>query len=349
MNTSSPRRPPTLADVAARAGVSKTTVSRVLNNRPSPIPIRQETIERIVTAAAELGYRPSPTARGPRRERSRVLCMILREAWSSFTGAVIEAFSESAKARGYRVMLSRVGSGPPDQEYFLQLFSDRISEGVLIAGDSPEEGRLIAALTGVVEHIVGFAHGDLLPGLVSVNVDDTLGTNLALDYLYGLGHQRIAHIARLEYGALRLRMEAYKQYMAAKGLGVPQDYIRAAPNSRASSGYQATLALLDVARPPTAIYAANDGLAFGALRAAAERGVRVPTELSIIGFDDLNYSAFTCPPLTTVHCPIAELAQKAAEVLIEMIEGRRPADAPMNYVLKPTLVVRASCAAPHTP
>ena len=349
MNTSSPRRAPTLADVAARAGVSKTTASRVLNNRPSPIPIRQETIERIVAAAAELGYRPSSTTSGPRRERSYVLGMLLRDIGDPFSHEVINAFSRSAKAFGYRVMLSDVGSDPTEEEYFLQLFSDHTSDGVLVLGDSPRGERLTTAIADTVKHMVGFAQDNPLPGVVSVAIDNAQGTDLALDYLYGLGHQRIAHIACTRYTDLRLRLEAYKQYMAARVLGLPEGYIQVAPYNSLSAGSQATLALLDLSQPPTAIFAATDRLAVGVLRAALERGVRVPEELSIMGFDDLAFSEAVWPPLTTVHYPIKEMAQKAAEVLIEMVEGRRPADAPMSYIMKPTLVVRASCAAPRAP
>jgi LacI family repressor for deo operon, udp, cdd, tsx, nupC, and nupG len=273
--------------------------------------------------------------------------MILRDIHDPFSCEVIDAFSEGVKAFGYRVMLSNVGSDPTEEEYFLQLFSDRISDGVLVLGDSPRSERLTTAIADTVKHIVGFAQDNPLPGVVSVALDNAQGTNLALDYLYGLGHQRIAHIACTRYTDLRLRLEAYKQYMAARVLGLPEDYIQVVPSNSISSGRQAMLTLLDMAQPPTAVYVTTDRLALGALRAAAERGVRVPTELSIMGFDDLAFSEAVWPPLPTVHYPIKEMAQKAAEVLIEMIGGRRPADAPMSYIMKPTLVVRASCAAPR--
>ena len=340
---SSPGRRATLADVAVRAGVSKTTASRMLNRRASVIPVKQETIDRIMAAAADLGYRPNPFAKALTHGHSRVIGVIVRDIRDPFSGVVIDAFSRGAKARGYRVMLSHVGSDPTEEDHFLQLFNDRISDGVLIVGDSPRDGRLATAIADTVEHIVGFARGDSSPRFISVNVDNSRGTNLAIEYLYELGHRRIAHIAGAKYGDLRLRLEAYKQFMASKDIAVPEGYVQVASNDY-YSGYQAMLSLLDLARPPTAVYAATDVLAVGALHAAAERGVQVPAELSIIGFDDLAFSPFTRPPLTTIHHPIEEMAQEGASLLVDMIEGKLSLDAPTNYLLEPTLVVRASCA-----
>lgn len=347
MDFSSLRRQPTLGDVAERAGVSKTTASRVLNNRPSPFPLRKETVERIIAAAAELGYHPGLSARGRRQERSYVLGMLIRDISDPFNYQVIQAFSKSAKQFGYRVMLSNVDSDPTEEEYFLQFFSDRVSDGVLILGDSPHSERLTEIIAKTVKYAVGFAQSSPWPGMVSIGIDEVLGAELALDYLYGLGHQRIAHIGCARHTDLRLRTETYKQYMAARILGLPEGYIQNAPSHTLAAGRQAALALLDMPQRPTAIFAATDRLATGALVAAYERGVRVPEELSIMGFNDLYYAGVLWPPLTTVHYPIEEMAQKAAEVLVEMIEGRRAADAPLCYTMKPTLVVRASCAAPQ--
>lgn len=341
-----PRRPPTLGDVAELAGVSKTTASRVLNNRPSPFPLRQETIERIIAAAAELGYQPELTTRGPKRMRSYVLGMLVRDVSDPFNYEAIQAFSRSAKKLGYRVLLSDVGSDPSEEEYFLQLFSDRVSDGVLILGDSPRSERLTAVLTGKVRHVVGIAQSEPLPGIVSIGMDDAQGAELALEHLYELGHQRIAHIAYERYPDLRRRTETYRRYMAVRGLALPEGYIQVAPQDSLAAGTQATFALLDLPLPPTAIFAATDRLALGVLRASLERGVRIPEELSVVGYDDASFAATVWPPLTTVRYPIQEMSDKAAEVLVEMIEGRRQPDAPLRYTFRPTLVVRSSCAAP---
>ena len=336
-------RPATLADVAAHSGVSKTTASRVLNRRTSAIPIKQETIDRVLAAAEELGYRPNPFAKALIDGRSHLIGVVARDIHDPFSGVVIDAFCRGVKAYGYRVMLSHVGSDPDEEDHFLQLFNSRMCDGVLIVGYSPRDGRLATEFAGMVEHIVGFARGDSSPRFVSINVDNTLGTNLALDYLYELGHRRIAHVAGAKYGDLRLRGEAYLRFMASRDISVPQGYVPAVPNDH-RAGYEAMLSLFDLPHPPTAVYAATDVLAVGALRAAAERGVLVPEDLSVVGFDDLAFSAFTRPPLTTVHHPIEEMAQQAATVLVDMIENKRAADAPTSYLMEPTFVVRASCA-----
>lgn len=340
---SPPERAPTLADVAARAGVSKTTASRVLNRRASPIPIKQETVRRILDAAAELGYRPNPFTKALVHGRSGLIGVVARDIRDPFISLVIDAFSRGAKTRGYRVVLSHIGGDPVEEGHLLELFNHRICDGVLMVGDSPGDERLTAEIAETVEHVVGFARGDSQPRFVSVNVDSAHGTSLALTYLSELGHRRIAHIAGEEYGDLHLRLEAYREFMAHKGVGVPEGYVQVVPNGY-RFGSQAMESLLDLANPPTAVYASTDVSAVGALRAAAERGVRVPTDLSVVGFDDLALVSFTSPPMTTIHHPIEEMAQKAARVLIDMIEGKRASDAPTSYLVEPTLLVRASCA-----
>lgn len=338
-----PRKPPTLGDVAELAGVSRTIASRVLNNRPTPFPLRQETIDRIITAAAELGYQPELTHRGRRQERSYVLNMLACDVSDPFNAKVIQAFSRSAKKFGYRVLLSDVGNDPSEEEYFLQLFSDHVSDGVLILRDSPQSERLSSTIPDKVRHVVGFAQSEPLPGIVSIGLDDAYGAELALEYLYGLGHERIAHIAHERYADLRQRTETYRRYLATRGLALPEGYIQLAPQDSLVAGTQATFALLDLPQPPTAIFAATDRLALGALRAALERGVRVPKELSVVGYDDIGFTEAAWPPLTTVHYPVQEMADKAAEVLVGMVEGRRRPDAPLRYTFRPTLAVRSSC------
>jgi LacI family transcriptional regulator len=179
----------------------------------------------------------------------------------------------------------------------------------------------------------------------SVTMDNRLGARLVLDYLAGLGHRRIAFIGSARLGDLHERGEAYTEFMAEQLGGVPTGYLQLVENAL-EEGYQAMTRLLALSRPPTAVFAADDNMAIGAMKAAAEHGLAVPADLSIVGFDDIKIASYLHPALTTIHQPYEEIACQAVDLLLEMIRDRAiPQPAP-HVVIPPYLVKRDSCAPP---
>jgi LacI family transcriptional regulator len=178
-----------------------------------------------------------------------------------------------------------------------------------------------------------------------VNVDNSAGTNLALELLYSLGHRRIAFVrGSWIFGDGRERQLAYRAFMRDHNLPLPPEYVQASNNDLAG-GYNAALSLLDLAEPPTAIYAASDKLALGVLKGAAVRGVCVPDDLSVIGLDDIPMAAYAIPSLTTVRQPIDEMSELAVDGALALIGTA--AAGPHKRIVLPHLMQRDSCASPR--
>ena len=255
----------------------------------------------------------------------------------------------SARDAGYDLMLGSA-KGDPEQAVALSgTLNTRYCDGLLLLGDlreTPEDHSFLDTLSRQVPLIlVCRGSGSLVGDTPSVTMDNRLGARLVLDYLAELGHRRIAFIGSARLGDLHERGEAYAEFMAEQLGGVPAGYLQLVENAL-EEGYQAMIRLLALPQPPTAVFAADDNMAIGAMKAAAEHGVAVPADLSIVGFDDIKIAGYLHPALTTVHQPYEEIACQAVELLLEMIRDRAiPQPAP-HVVIPPQLVKRDSCAPP---
>jgi DNA-binding LacI/PurR family transcriptional regulator len=331
-----------MGDIAREAGVSQSTVSRVLNSAPSPIQISDDTRRRVLVAADRLGYRPNPLARGLRGAPTMLLGVIVRDITDPFFAGAIEAVSTEAAARGYNVVLGHA-HGRADEAIALRtVLETRHVDAVLLFGDMTDQPRLISDLQRSPEPVVALWQGSALHGLSMVNVDNSAGITQALDHLLGLGHRRIAFVSGRPLGDIEERLAAYEARMRAEGLTVVDGFVQEAANDPAG-GNAALGRLMALPIPPTAVVCSTDQLALGVLHGAATRGLRVPGDLSVTGFDDLPTSAFTVPALTTVRMPVREMAMRAVEMAIE---SAAPTAEPTVEVLQPTFVVRASTAPP---
>lgn len=332
----------TMGDLAHEAGVSQSTVSRVLNSTPSSIQISDETRTRVLETARRLGYRPNPLARGLRGSRTMLLGVIVREITDPFFAGAIEAVSTEAARRGYNVVLGHA-HGQADEAIVLRsVLETRHVDAILLLGDMRDQPRLIEDLHGSHVPVVALWQGSALHGLAMVNVDNHAGISQALDHLLGLGHRRIAFVSGRPLGDIQERWAAYEGRMLAEGLEIPDGYVQQVPNDPAG-GDKALAALAALPNRPTAIVCSTDQLAIGVLHGAASRGLRVPDEISVTGFDDLSISTFTVPPLTTVRMPVAEMAARAVQTAIgEAANGSRGG----AEVLQPVLVVRGSTGPP---
>jgi LacI family transcriptional regulator len=330
----------TLADVAARSGVSTATASRVLAGigRPQP-PIR----ERVLAAARELNYRPSGVARALKRRETRTLGLVITDITNPFYPQVVRAVEAAAHERGYGIVLANGGDDPVRELEHLDLLVERRVDGIVIASSRMTRRhaeRLRAAAVPVV--LVNDAVAG--SGLPTVTTAHRRGARMATEHLVALGHRGIGHVsAPTEQPAAGQRRQGVRDALRAAGLDEP---LIAVGDGRVAGGASATEALIGAG--VTGIVAYNDLTAIGALRALRRAGIAVPEQVSVVGFDDIDLAAWTDPPLTTIRQPIDELGRWAVDHLADLLSGgRRPGAG--RTVLEPSLVVRGSTAAARGP
>lgn len=331
----------TMRDIAAATGVSQSTVSRVLSGAASPIAIASETRGRILTVAEGLGYRPNPLARGLRGASTMLLGVIVREITDPFFAGAIEAISDQARARDYNVVLGHAHGRAEEVIALRAVLETRHCDAILLLGDTSDQPRLLADLREAHVPVVAMWQGARLPGIATISVDNRYGIRAALGHLTGLGHRDIAFIGSRALGDVQQRRAAYHEYMSGQGRRVPTGYDQHALNHPGAAA-EALVQLMEQPHRPTAVLASTDQQAIGALHAAHRLGVRVPGDLSIVGFDDIAMAAFAVPALTTVQMPITDMA--AAAVLAVLGEKRQPGVAAQRrkVLLRPSLIVRES-------
>jgi DNA-binding LacI/PurR family transcriptional regulator len=344
--TRAKRRPvPRMQDIAAVAGVSASTVSRVLNDVPTRVPIAPETRVRVTEAAKALGYRPNPLARALRGAPTMLLGAVVRDFSDPFFAGAIEALAVEAMARGYNVLLGHA-TGRLDEKIALPtVLETRHTDAVVILGDMQDQPRLLEDLRESPVPVVALWHGTSPLEFPTVDVDDRAGVVIGLEHLVELGHERIALVSARLPGDNRQRQDAYVDFMRGRFGGVPEGCLLEMPNTLAG-GEDALATLLDYAEPPTAIMATTDLVAVGVLHAAYSRGRTVPAELSVMGHDDILIAAHTVPALTTLRMPIAEIVGEGVRTAVDLARDPTASRAPRIRVFEPTLVVRQSTAPP---
>jgi DNA-binding LacI/PurR family transcriptional regulator len=330
------RRKPTMADVATRAGVSRTLVSFILDGKPGA---SAETKRRVLAVADEIGYRPDSAARLLARGRSRTLG-VLMDVRQLFEAELVTGIYPAAESLGYEVLLSanlpdRAESVPIDA-----LLSHRCG-GLILLGPVSDVTYLDELAERVPVVVVGRrlpAH----PGLATVRTDDAKGIRLAVNYLVDLGHRDIHHVDGGTDPGSADRRRAYRAAMRSHGFSASVNVIPGAHNEAA--GAHAARAMLAGPTLPTAVLAGNDRCALGLLDVFTRSGIDVPGDLSLIGYDDSHLSDNPRIDLTTVHQDAGELARHAVRLGVAMLEGdHRPDD----VVLEPTLVIRGTTSSPR--
>ena len=336
----------TMEDVAKVARVSQSTVSRVLSGAPPAVRISDATRERVLEAARRLGFRPNPLARGLRGARTMLLGVIVGDITDPFFPGVVAAVSAAARARGYNVVLGHAHGRAHETVALRAVLETRHCDAIILLGDMSDQPQILKELGDARVPAVSLAQGSRrVDGMTTVDVDDEFGIRLVMDYLVGLGHERIAYIGPRPYGDFPARRSAYLDLMRLHGLRVRRGYDVRTANS-AGGGASSFQSLLALAMPPTAVVAATDLIAIGALNAAYRAHLQVPDDMSVTGFDDLGMAAFTVPPLTTVRMPSAAMADAAVSAAIALV-GKMPGkQESANHVFQPELIVRDSCAAP---
>lgn len=331
-----PGRIITMLDIARASGVSQSTVSRVLNDAATTVPIAAVTRERVLEAADRLGYRPNPLARGLRGAKTMLLGVIIREISDPFFATAVEAVSVRARERGHNVVL---GSAHGDAHEAIELHAvleTRHCDAIIVLGDMRDQPRLLDDLTASKVPVVAVWTGSTLAGIDTVNVDNRTGVGLGIDHLHALGHRRIGFVGESQHGDVRERKAAFVERLTELGLAVAEDLIVPAVTDPAA-GADAFRRLFASPDPPTAVVTATDNLAIGVLHAAYGLRLAIPEQVSVVGFDDIPLAAFAAPPLTTVHNPVSEMASLAVDLAID-----RPSPEAVHHLLRPSFTVRAT-------
>lgn len=329
---------PTIFDVAERAGVSKSLVSLVMRGSPSVSEVRRR---RVLEAAEELGYRPNLMARGLAAQRTLALGILVSDLHNPFFADLLDGIQDEAKSRGLRLLTATGRLDPVEEQEAIEGLLQMRVDGLILL--SPVAGaELLAAAAATVPTVTVARYGEPPPGCDAIVNDERLGAALAVDHLVGLGHTRIAHIDGGEGASAAERRRGYEEAMAKAGLG---DRVRIEPGTYSGDGgYTGMLVLLGDERPPTAVLAANDLAAVGALTALEERGLKVGEDVSLVGYDDSYLARLPPISLTSVAQPRMEMGRLALDAFERRFEapGRRAS----KRVVEPRLVVRDSTGAP---
>ncbi|MDI9636005.1 LacI family transcriptional regulator [Anaerolineae bacterium CFX9] len=344
------RSRPTSKQVAERAGVSQTTVSFVLNN-VRDANISEETRQRVLEAARELNYMPNVSAQSLARGRTDTIALVLvqphRQVYiDEYIPRVLTGITEVTRKENFRILLEQTDDSAEVGSYRDLVYS-RHAAGLIInfSITSPGDIENILEITRNGMHVVSLKY--LHPDIHSVEVDKLQGVQTLIQHLIDLEHQRIACITydhELRNPHVHERMEVFKTTLEQNNLRFDPALVRYG-EFEPDTGYEAMMSILDRSPLPDAVYCMNDLMAFGAIRALQEKGLRIPEDIAVVGFDDVRLSAYSYPSLTTVHEPDEEHGRLAAEMLLALING---SEVPQKHVtLETSLIIRESCGAAH--
>lgn len=339
----------TSQDVARRAGVSRTTVSLVLNDVQG-IQISDETRQRVIAAAEELGYVPEASAQALASRRVKIIGLLLTRsphhiASDTFLTQILDGLIEIAHQKGLRLLIDLI-KAQHQKEAYLQLVRSKRIDGVILSGPRfDDEALKLLGQEGFPTVIMG-----QLPGVegCSVDVDNCTAAQRAVSHLIQLGHRRIACItnAALYYTAAEARLQGYRQALEKAGIEYDPQLVRYG-DFDPDSGYREMMDLLDhnsAGKPAfTAAFVASDVVAYGAKAAIRDKGLNVPRQIALVGFDDVPVSRYTDPPLTTVKLPARELGRVAGDYLVRLMDGEQLHGT--RVLLDTQLIIRGSCGA----
>ncbi|WP_342358900.1 LacI family DNA-binding transcriptional regulator [Terrarubrum flagellatum] len=331
----------TSAEVARLAGVSRATVSLVLNNRAGEIGISADTGARVAAAAARLGYQPNHAARSLRRQRTNVIAFLLHSLDSFYNAEVVSAAHAAAHERGYSLSIMSAKTEELQQRAFAML-SGGVADGVIVAAPPADMLPDLKRLAGAGSPVIVLQHHSPDKSIQAVRVDLEMGGYIATRHLIELGHRRIGHIGNdaQHLQKRRDRTDGYLRALREAGIAMDESLF-AAGDTGLGGGFAAMNELLARKPRPTAVFVYNDQMAAGALHALREKGLSAPEDMAIVGFDGIALGQFVSPELTTIDHPREELGRLAVEAVIDRLNG--VSDQPRERVLPARLLVRESC------
>jgi LacI family transcriptional regulator len=335
---SSANRPMDIREIARRAKVSTATVSRAINRVPT---VDAQLAKRVWKVVDELGYYPNTQARALVLGRSRLFGLIVSEITNPFFPEIVQTFENLAVENNYEILVTSTVHDPKRMESSVRRMIERRVDGVAILTFGMEE-TLIEHLRFRKVPLVFIDVGPDVPGIANIRIDYQHGIRQAVQHLAALRHTRIAFIAGpLHLKSALARRDAFK--VAMTEIGLSPDLI-VVGDHRMEGGMQALLELNRLSNRPTAVLCSNDMTAIGVMREAYDHNIKIPDDLSVVGFDDIRLAEFTIPPLTTVQMSQHELAKIAFQALLNEVESEPRSSAHHRYELTTSLVLRRSTA-----
>ncbi len=334
----------TIYEVAKHAGVSTATVSRVLSQ---PRMVAVATRRRVLAAVQELAYEPNSTAQSLRTFRTGKLLVTVPDLSNPFFSLILQGIEDAAQREGYWVLVGDTQHDEKREEHYASMLKRKEADGLIFLGHRlpSEAATIIQSMAPRSAPIVNGCEFSPTLGIPSVHIDNARAAQEAMDHLYSLGHRRIGIVTGPLVSPLsRDRLEGATA--SAKKQRASADCVIMHGDFSIESGAAATERLLARRKPPTAVFCFNDEMAMGALQVAHRLGVRVPSDLSVVGFDDIRFAAHTSPPLTTIAQPMRQIGEGAVRLLLGILAGRGDAETPESVTLPHKLIVRSSTAAP---
>jgi LacI family transcriptional regulator len=332
----------TIKDIARHAGVSHSTVSRALGGSPL---ISATTARRVRESAAALGYRPSAAARSLKTNRSGVIGAIVSSMDDPFFSEILQGIEEGVQAESYSLFVAASQRDASREQNIVQAMVEHRVDGIIICSTSfgAQQGRLLRTYGCPIVVINNQAVEDYL---YSICHDDIDGSRQVTRHLVELGHRQIAYLGNAQSGRTTMdRLAGYKQEMEAHGLYIPEGYIFHAPGGQPPQGRESVAHFLHLPDRPTALVCFNDMLAIGVIQCLQQAGLDVPRDLSVAGFDNIVFSAYTYPTLTTFDQPKRSLGTEAARMVLNLIKSSpddEVARQPFIRLLKGQLLIRKS-------
>jgi LacI family transcriptional regulator len=325
-----------IQDVAEAAGVSVSTVSRVLNDKDD---VAAETYEKVQKVVRELGYVSSLAARGMRSHRTNVIGLIMPDVASPYSIEVLQGVNRAISQLDYDLIVYtngdvRKNTSAYQESYYVTLLNGSVTDGVIVVTPAATNFSTTAPVVAIDPN----NKSPECPAVISTNLE---GAQQVMQYLIGLGHRRIGFITgRLELVSARRRLEGYREGLAMADIPVDEELIRVGDYTT-ETAESCTRDLLGLESPPTAIFASNDMSAMGVYQAAGEMRIRIPEDLSVVGFDNLREAAFLAPKLTTIDQSIPEMAYIATELIVKLVNGEKLESTVHKIPTK--LIIRDSC------
>ncbi|MGF6947649.1 LacI family repressor for deo operon, udp, cdd, tsx, nupC, and nupG [Neobacillus sp. B4I6] len=326
-----------IADVANMANVSTATVSRVISNAGT---VKKETAEKVLEAIKKLNYQPNMLARQLRRSETKTILVVVPDITNTFFSAVLRGIESVSIENGYQVLLGDARNDVESETSFLTILGQKKADGLILLTARTDQ-KILEDLSQDYPVVLAceYYEGSQLP---TVSIDNVSSARKATEYLINLNHKRIGHICGpLSVVVGRDRCKGFHQAMAKHGLSVDPSLVQEGEFTF-ESGFNLMMKFLSLEEPPTAIFVGNDEMAMGAVKAAKSKGVRVPEDLSVVGFDDIKFASIFEPALTTIAQPTFVMGQKAMHLLLRIINNEE-LDNKYQFILPDKLIVRDSC------
>ncbi len=331
-----------IREVAKRAGVSTATVSRVLSR---PDVVSPDTRVRVLKAVERLGYAPNSVAKNLRTLKSRKLLVTVPDISNPFFALILQGIEDAAQKNGYSVLVGDTQHDERREERYALMLKQKEADGLIFLGHRLPKvaASVVRELAPICAPIVNGCEFSADLGVPSVHIDNATAASEAMQHLYDLGHRRIGVVTGPLLSPLS-RDRLTGAIAAATNRGAEADVIVRHGDFSIRSGGEAGDELLSMSPPPTGIFCFNDEMAMGVLSAARRRGLKVPDDLSVVGFDDIRFAQCVEPPLTTIAQPMREIGEGTVRLLLQILDGNPLA--PMSVTLPHTLHIRSSTGPP---